>query len=114
MKDWNTFFKTIYQKFNSRNIDFVISNMTTDVQWENGMDGGYVHGHDGVREYWTRQFKLVSSSVTPLEITEHSGRVVIKVRQVVHDPDGKLLGDDIVRHIFTMKGEKIARFDIDK
>jgi len=22
--------------------------------WANGMEGGHVHGHDGVRNYWTR------------------------------------------------------------
>ena len=35
-------FKTLYQNFNDRKIDLVINEMTDDVQWANGMDGGIV------------------------------------------------------------------------
>src|SRR5689334_10468329 len=107
MRDWNQHFSTIYKNFNERNIDVVISNMTPTVKWANGMDGGFVYGHDGVREYWTRQFKQVSSQVTPLEIYERGGKVTIKVHQMVHDLEGKLLADEIVTHIFNMAGDKI-------
>jgi hypothetical protein len=114
MKDWNKYFLTIYQNFNDRNIDFVINNMKPDVKWANGMDGGFVYGHEGVREYWTRQFKLVSSKVTPMDVSESNGKIIIKVHQVVHDLDGKLLADETVKHIFKMDRDKIAQFDIEK
>lgn len=114
MKDWAAYFKMIYENFNARNIDFVISNMTTDVKWANGMEGGFVYGHDGVRAYWTRQFKVVSSNVTPKEVMESDGKITIKVHQVVHDLDGKLLADETVKHIFKLKGAKISEFDIEK
>jgi hypothetical protein len=114
MKDWNGYFLTIYQNFNDRNIDFVISNMTPDVKWANGMDGGFVYGHEGVREYWTRQFKLVNSKVTPIDVSIGNGKIIIKVHQVAHDLDGKLLADETVKHIFKMDGDKIAQFDIEK
>jgi hypothetical protein len=29
------------------------------------MDGGYVHGREAVREYWTRQWTMVSPHVEP-------------------------------------------------
>jgi limonene-1,2-epoxide hydrolase len=112
MKEFNKYFLNIYDHFNKRNIDYVISNMTADVKWANGMEGGYVHGHEGVREYWTRQFKLVSSEVTPSKVREQNGKVFIKVHQVVHDLDGNLIADATVIHIFTMDGDKIAEFDI--
>lgn len=112
--EFQSFFKGIYQNFNNRNIDLVIENMTDDVQWANGMDGGYVYGHDGVREYWTRQFALVSSNVTPLEISEDNNIVKIKVHQIVHDINGNLLSDNIIHHYFTLKNDKIARFEIGK
>ena len=60
--EYNDFFQQLYQDFNARNIDLVIAHLTEDVQWANGMEGGFIHGHDGVREYWTRQFKLISSN----------------------------------------------------
>lgn len=112
MKQVKSHFKNIYQNFNNRNIDLVIDKMTDDVQWANGMDGGYVYGHDGVREYWTRQFTMVSANVSPLEIEEDNDVVKVKVHQVVHDLKGMLLSDDILYHYFTLKNNKIARFDI--
>ncbi len=112
MKSIELLFKNFYQNFNDRKINLVINEMTDDVQWANGMDGGYVYGHDGVRAYWTRQFGLISSNVTPLEIDEENNIVKIKVHQVVYDVNGTLLSDDIIYHHFTFKDGKIARFDI--
>lgn len=106
------FFEELYRNFNDRKIDLVISYMTTDVKWANGMEGGYVYGHPGVREYWTRQFKMMSSKVTPLEIDEENGMVKVKVHQVVHDLNGALLADETVYHFFKLLDNKIAQFDI--
>ena len=108
----DSFFQDLYKNFNARNIDAVISNMTNDVKWANGMEGGYVYGHNGVREYWTRQFTMVSANVTPVTIEEENGSVKIKVHQVVHDLDGKLLADEYVYHYFRIQGDKIAEFNI--
>jgi len=111
---WNSdiFFKELYKDFNDRNIDLVISKMTDNVKWANGMDGGYVYGHDGVREYWNRQFKLVSSKVTPLTIVMEHEVVKISVHQVVHDLNGILLAEEWVVHYFHLQNNKIAAFDI--
>ncbi|MEP6596224.1 MAG: hypothetical protein ABJA71_09765 [Ginsengibacter sp.] len=112
MEDLKSFFKNIYQNFNDRKIELVIDNMTDDVQWANGMDGGYVYGHDEVRQYWIRQFGLINSNVTPVQIDDENGVAKIKVHQVVHDLKGNLLADEIVTHFFYLRNEKIARFDI--
>ena len=112
IEDIESFFHNIYQNFNNRNIDLVIANMADDVQWANGMDGGYVHGHDGVRQYWKRQFGLINSNVTPLQINKENDVVKISVHQVVHDLNGNFLADEMVDHFFEMKDGKIARFDI--
>jgi hypothetical protein len=112
MDSLNDFFNELYKNFDDRKIDLVISQMTEDVKWANGMEGGYVFGHKGVREYWTRQFTLVSSNVTPLEISEENGMVKIKVHQVVHDLGGKLLANETVYHFFYLQNNKIAQFDI--
>ncbi len=112
MDSLNNFFQELYKNFNDRKIDPVISQMTEDVKWANGMEGGYVYGHNGVREYWTRQFTMVSSKVTPLEIDAENETVKIKVHQVVHDLNGKLLADEIAYHFFHLRGNKIAEFDI--
>ena len=105
-------FTTLYKNFNERKIDLVIANLTEDVKWANGMEGGYVYGHNGVRAYWARQFLLVSSNVTPITIDRENESVKIKVHQIVHDLDGKLLADEIVYHFFHLIGNKIAEFNI--
>ena len=112
MPELQQYFEELYKNFNDRETDLVIANMSTEVKWANGMEGGYVYGHTGVREYWTRQFSMVSSKVTPIEIKQEDGSVTIKVHQVVHDLNGNLLGDEIVRHIFKLENDKIVSFDI--
>ncbi len=86
--------------------------MAENVKWANGMDGGYVYGHDGVKEYWKRQFRMVSSHVTPLKIDIENEVVKIKVHQVVHDLNNQLLADEFVYHLFRLKNNKIAEFHI--
>ncbi len=106
------FFETLYKNFNNRKIDLVIANLADDVKWANGMEGGHVYGHEGVKNYWTRQFTMINPTVTPLDIDVEGGVVKIKVHQVVHDLAGKLLVDAIVYHFFYLKENKIERFEI--
>ena len=112
MPELNNFFHDLYKNFNDRKIDLIISKMTADVKWANRMEGGYAHGRYGVRDYWTRQFTMVSSNVTPLEIETENGISKIKVHQVVHDLNGNLLADEFVYHFFLIRENKIALFEI--
>jgi ketosteroid isomerase-like protein len=48
-----------YAAFNTRDIDGALSAMQPDVAWANGMEGGIVHGSEGVRAYWTRQWQMI-------------------------------------------------------
>jgi len=112
IENLQAFFNELYRNFNNRNIDLVISKMTDDVKWANGMEGGHVYGHHGVKDYWTRQFTMLSARVTPLTIDEEKGVVKIKVHQVVHDLDRKLLADEYLYHLFSIVNDKIAEFNI--
>ena len=51
-----------YRAFNAREIDAVLATMHHDVDWPNGMEGGRVHGHEGVRDYWMRQWAIYQPS----------------------------------------------------
>lgn len=112
MNTATNFFQDLYENFNDRKIEQVIEKMTDDVKWANGMEGGYVYGHEGVKDYWKRQFTMVNPRVTPLEIADENGRIKIKVHQVVHSLEGKLLVDAFVYHFFHLKENKIERFEI--
>jgi cation diffusion facilitator family transporter len=106
--------RELYSAFNARDIDAVLERLAPDVDWPNGMEGGRVHGRDAVREYWTRQFSLIQSSVDPVDITEHAdGRVAVDVHQVVHSPDGELLHDTHVTHTYVFGDDGlVTRMDI--
>ena len=112
--------KRIYQSFNARDIDGVLSVLSEDVAWANGMDGGHVHGREAVRDYWTRQWAVVSPHVEPVAFDDsEDGVLAIEVIQSVFDLNGQPLEgqthglkDKTVTHIFRTEGEKIVRFDI--
>ena len=47
-------FESVYRAFNERDVDAVLLRMSHDVEWPNGWKRGYVHGHQAVREYWSK------------------------------------------------------------
>ena len=104
-----------YRAFNARDIDQVLTVMHPEVDWPNAMEGGHVLGHSGVREYWTRQWKVVSPHVEPIAFSDDAaGRTIVEVHQVVCDRDGKLLLDRMVKHCYTMESGLIRRMEIDE
>ena len=108
----NDFFEDLYRNFNARDIEKVLSKMRNDVKWANGMEGGFVHGRDAVREYWTRQFKMINSRVNPLKIENDAGKVVLTIHQLVKDLDGEVLQDTTVTHIYRLEDGLIKSFEI--
>ena len=94
--------------------------LTDDVAWANGMEGGHVHGREGVREYWTRQWAIVSPHVEPVSFeSAPGGSIVVEVRQSVRDLQGRPLQDQThglkdktVGHVFHLQDGKVTRFDI--
>lgn len=112
--------KGLYDRFNARDIDGVLADVADDVAWANGMDGGHVHGHAAVRDYWTRQWAVVSPHVEPIAFRPtEDGAVTVKVIQSVFDLHGQPLHDQThglkdktVIHIFRMDNAKVTRFDI--
>ncbi|WP_096595335.1 nuclear transport factor 2 family protein [Calothrix sp. NIES-2098] len=102
-----------YAAFNARDIDSVLALMHSDVEWANGMEGGYVRGREAVRNYWTRQWKSIDPHVEPQKFQlDRGGQIVVDVHQVVRDLDGKLIIDKMVQHIYTIDNGLIRRMDI--
>ncbi len=102
-----------YVAFNARDLDGALATMRPDVIWPNGMEGGVVHGHEGVRAYWTRQWGMINPHVDPVSFhEEESGRIAVSVHQVVRDLPGKVLMDRMVEHVYTLKDGLIQSMDI--
>lgn len=104
-----------YKAFNARDIDGALSGMTEDVHWPNGWEGGYVQGHDEVREYWTRQWKELNPIVTPVSFNEKPNeQIEVDVHQVVKDLGGVILFDGIVKHVYTFRNGLVKSMEIEK
>ena len=104
----------IYEAFNARDADEVLRHMQPQVDWPNGWEGGRVSGQTAVKDYWLRQWKEISPTVTPRGFEELSdGRILVQVHQHVTDPDGTLLADQMVHHIYTFHDNLVQRMDIE-
>ena len=103
----------VYDRFNARDLEATLAAIHPGVQWANGMEGGYVHGREAVRDYWTRQWGMIDPHVEPVGFsTRADGRVVVAVHQMVRDLAGKVLVDQMVSHVFLIEDGQICRFDI--
>ncbi len=105
--------RNLYDGFNARDIDAVLSKLAEDVTWANGMDGGHIHGCEAVRGYWTLQWSTIDPHVEPVNVVpDEDGSVTVEVHQVVRDLQGQLLLDETVRHVFRIDDGLVSRFDI--
>jgi hypothetical protein len=105
--------KRLYDGFNARDMEALLSAMQEDVIWANGMEGGHVHGREEVRAYWTRQWAMIDPHVEPLEFsTGPIGEVIVEVHQIVRDLSGTLIVDKQVVHVFRLEKGLVQRFDI--
>ena len=108
------FLQTIYNAFNQRDIETILSKMEENVKWANGMEGGFIYGRDNVREYWKKQFEIINPQLEPLQFeVDENGRNIVTVHQIVNDLEGHLLLDKTVKQIFTIENDAIKIFEID-
>jgi hypothetical protein len=107
--------RTMYDAFNARDIDAVLAAMTDDVDWPNAWEGGRLHGHEAVRDYWTRQWAAIDPRVEPVEIgPPRDGRVTVRVEQVVCNLDGEVVAEGTVVHVYELRSGLVARMDVEE
>ena len=107
------FLQELYEAFNKREIETLISQMRPDVKWANGLEGGFVYGRDAVREYWTKQFEVIQPQLETLKFeTDENHRHVVTVHQIIRDLQGNLLADVTVHQIFTIEDGLISLYEI--
>ena len=103
----------LYRAFNARDIDAALAGMHVDVEWPNGMEGGYVDGHEGVRAYWTRQWTMIDPHVEPVRYSrDERGWIVLDVHTVVRDLAGAVIVDEMVRHAYLIEDGLVRRMEI--
>lgn len=107
--------QTLYAAFNARDLDAVLAAMHEDVDWPNAWEGGRLRGHQAVRDYWRRQWVEIDPRVEPVAIAPRpDGRIEVTVHQVVRSPEGQLLSDANVLHVYEFRDGLVARMDVEK
>ena len=105
--------KAAYAAFNARNIDAALATMAPDVSWPKAFKGGFAHGHEAVRAYWTEQWSEIDPRVEPVSFhRKGDGRVLVKVHQVVRDLAGAVLADVYVGHRFTLANGVLQAMEV--
>jgi hypothetical protein len=108
-------FEELYRAFNAREIDALLEEMTSDVDWPNAWEGGRVSGHDAVREYWTRQWSEIDPTVEPVAVsTLPDGSIAVEVHQTVRALDGSVIAENRVRHVYVLRDGLVARMDVEE
>jgi hypothetical protein len=107
--------RSLYQAFNTREINAVLAAMSDDVDWPNAWEGGRVRGKEAIRAYWTRQWNEIDPHVEPIAIaTRPDGRIAVDVHQVVRALDGDLLGEGRVLHVYTLSDGLITGMEVEE
>ena len=102
-----------YTAFNARDIDGALALMTLDVEWPRAFKGGFVHGPEAIRAYWTEQWNEIDGRVTPLSFQQESvSKILVEVHQVVRDLTGTIIADDNVYHRFTFVDGLIDKMEL--
>ena len=95
--------RAAYAAFNARDIPAALALMSPDVTWPKAFKGGFAHGPEEVRAYWTEQWSEINPHVEPVAFhPQGAGQVLVEVHQVVRDLNGNGLADEHVGHLFTI------------
>jgi len=115
LHEYEVLLKEVYQRFNDRDIEATLAAMHPEVEWPNAMEGKMEHGHEAIRNYWTKQWQTLDPYVEPIHISEEGDqRMNVTVHQKVYDKEGKLLVDHVIHHIYSIDGGLIRSMEIKK
>jgi hypothetical protein len=102
-----------YDAFNRRDVEPVLATLDADVDWPDMIEQRRLHGHDEVRAYWEAQFGSIDPHVEPTDLAGDDDRVTVTVHQVVRDPQGAVLSDSYVNHVYVFRGDLVVRMDVE-
>jgi ketosteroid isomerase-like protein len=105
--------RAAYAAFNGRDIDAALALMTEDVAWPRAFKGGFVHGPQEVRAYWTEQWSEINPFVEPVGFyPEDDDHIAVDVHQVVRSHEGTVLVDEHAGHRFSLNQGLIQKMEV--
>ncbi len=115
MENETALIKHLYDDFNARKMDAILAKLTEDVMWANGMDGGYVHGHRDLKDYWERQWSVLNPQIKPVSFKKtEEGSILVEALFSGQPMGSQTEGfkDIPVGHVFHIKDGLVSCFDI--
>src|SRR3954454_24437644 len=114
--DHEALLRRTYEAFNARDADAALAAMHPEVDWPNAWEGGRVHGHEAVRDYWTRQWAEIHPTVEPTAVAapDEDGRIAVSVHATVRTPGGELINEGDVVHVYEIRDGLVTRMDVEE
>jgi ketosteroid isomerase-like protein len=107
--------RRLYADFNRHDAEAVLAQMSADVDWPNGWEGGRISGREAVREYWLRQWAEIDGKVEPTGFeVRPDGSLAVSVHQVVRNLDGDLLSEQDLRHVYEFRDGLVRAMTIEE
>jgi hypothetical protein len=104
-----------YIDFNDRDVEAMLDSMHADVDWPNEWEGGHLHGHNAIRDYWRRQWAVIDPHLTPLVFSPRPGEGwAVEAQLIVQDRTGQVLDDRVVVHLYTFEDGLIRSMSIER
>ena len=101
-----------YKSYNERDLEALLPLMCEDVNWANALTGDRIRGVEEMRRIWEMQWTSLNVRTEPIKIyDEPDGKTVVLVREILHEAGGRLLMDEVMEHVFTLRDGKVARMD---
>jgi len=103
----------LYEAYNDRDLESAMENLAPEVDWPDMTTGARIVGRSAMRAYWEGQWQAIDARVEPLSMeADADGRVHVRVHRLLRSPDGGIIENRQVGHIFTFDGPFIQRMDI--
>jgi hypothetical protein len=112
MENETALIKDLYEDFNARKMESILAKLTEDVMWANGMDGGYVHGHKDLRDYWERQWAMLNPQIKAVGFSKTEDGSILVDACFSGKTSEQEFKDIPAGHVFHIEDGLISRFDI--
>lgn len=105
---------SLYEAFNRKDIEAVISALHPDVTWPNLFGEGRLRGHEAMRTMWRDQFATINPEATPITVTiQPDGSARVLISYVVRTLDGKVFTEEIATNTYRFRDGLISDMDWD-
>jgi hypothetical protein len=101
----------VYAAYNRQDADALLAFVSEDVDWPDGQ--ARLHGKQGLRAYWTRQWAKTRTRDEVLAIaTPMPNRSIVRIGQVVRALTGAVISTGTFEHDYLIENRLIMRLDI--